>query len=226
MVWTIVGALIAVSSGLLSLRMVRVYLMRTDPQLEAIKMTLVATGVAMTAASAIYSQAANDVLRHTLSTLHRECGDTHVTLGKTLRALEASQSTLEATQKSLQALQEKLRDRTIPHDRMGEFVSKLGAEKGERILIECMEGNEEACSFANDIRYIFLKAGWSTKGGSITIIGGPPTPGVQIFAKNDKLLQKALYITTVLDFIPFSLMPVDERLVEKLIIRVGPKSLR
>jgi hypothetical protein len=209
MFWIILGAIIALSSGLLALNIVRSRLRYfipkiTDNYIEYLRMALLFIGVAMTVSKGI---------------------DSYILNNKLQTELRSTKIDLKESNNKFQKFQEKVSDRRAPRNKVDEFIRKLSREKEEGITIQWISGNEEAHNFANEIIYIFQVSGWKTKSASVTIIGGSPLFGAEILPKNKDMLKKAVYIASVLDFIKFTIKPINEKMKENLVMTIGSKKI-
>jgi hypothetical protein len=99
----------------------------------------------------------------------------------------------EAAQQKIRELEAKLRPRTIPSDKIDELRLELSKLKGDSILITSVWGDQEAFSFATELKALFRSAGWIVDGVNQAMYTNP-IKGVVIIVKNEAVTPKANFI--------------------------------
>jgi len=74
------------------------------------------------------------------------------------------QTTLNKQDEKLKQIEREVKNRLIPDDKTLLLVKELSVYKGERIEITSVWGDQEAFSFADQLKTIFEKAGWEVYG--------------------------------------------------------------
>jgi hypothetical protein len=162
-IMTILGAVIAFSSGLLPLNIGQTFLQHLFPKIatyiEYVRIGLVILGVVILLSNAFISRRTNKDLRNVLST---------------------TQGELESTKKELYKIQQQQQPRELSLDQVQGFRTFLREAAGRFIPIESPAGDREAERLALQLISILKSEGWEAGNSGSLYHPDLPIEGIQI----------------------------------------------
>lgn len=102
----------------------------------------------------------------------------------------------------IEKLENKVQPRSLPSDKIDQLKIELSRIKGDTIMITCVWGDQEAFSFATELKNLFRSSGWIVDGVNQAAYN-IPMKGIIITIKNDSAKDKANFIYQVLQVAGF-----------------------
>lgn len=124
--------------------------------------------------------------------------DLKSTMNEQVQKIDQQSKQIESYQKKLNEVESKTKPRVISEERLVAIRSELSKHRGDSIEVTCVMGDQEAFSFASQLKSIFELSGWTVDGVNQSIYS-IPIKGIILTLKNESAKQKAEYIFRLLD---------------------------
>jgi hypothetical protein len=196
-----------------------------DVQIEVVRLVLIVIGVSIGLYKGIEGVISSSNLRGELDKKDKRIEELENVTRNTEDELEGTRRKLAESEDRLLKLKESVVDRIVPRERVDELVGKLSGLRKAPIGIGCVNGNDEACKFAHEIRLIFAAAGWDTKDTRITYLG-PPVIDTIVWVRNEEMRGIARDVLSILDFVKVSSLQIKDNFDRDIVMTIGAKSVR
>jgi len=137
--------------------------------------------------------------------------------------LDSLEHIIDDQNKKIKNIEGGIKRRKIPNDKRLLIIQALSKYKGEKILISTVFGDQEAYSFAYQMKLVFEEAGWEVVDLRRSIYD-IPMKGLIILINNRTQEKKGLYLISVLKSIGLECRgEINENQAEDFILIVGTK---
>lgn len=125
------------------------------------------------------------------------------TISEQVQKIDQQSEQVASYQLKLHEVESKTKPRMISEEKLVAIRSELSQHPNESIEITCVMGDQEAFSFASQLKTLFQAASWTADGVNQAIYT-VPIKGIVLTLKDDSAKQKAEYIFRLLAYAGFN----------------------